>query len=211
MLLVCSAASVAVALVRQHHRQQQMIKITAVVQLVAGKLPSFICSSFSIFFKLKFFESSRIGRFSWLARIIADNGTGDGLSRERDRNQVFIYTRKRKGVEKRRRIWEWQKQAKVTILETSYRIQVSKLAFIHRLRASFVSTRKDVSKGVQTMVEDGSTILHHSSEKKLGKKRGEERPRCREKEKKPVRLHPRTTTSLVGRAFLSSDTDAILD
>lgn len=36
MLLVSAAASVAVGLVRHHHRQQELIKITAIVQLVAG-------------------------------------------------------------------------------------------------------------------------------------------------------------------------------
>lgn len=36
MLVACAVASLAVGLVRQHHRQQELIKITAIVQLVAG-------------------------------------------------------------------------------------------------------------------------------------------------------------------------------
>ena len=36
MLLVSAAASVAVGFVRHHYRQQELIKITAVVQLAAG-------------------------------------------------------------------------------------------------------------------------------------------------------------------------------
>ena len=42
MLLACAAASVAVAFVRHHHRQQEWIKITAIVQLAAGKSKSFL-------------------------------------------------------------------------------------------------------------------------------------------------------------------------
>ena len=37
MLLTAGVASVAVTLVHQHHRQQRVIKATAVVQLIAGK------------------------------------------------------------------------------------------------------------------------------------------------------------------------------
>lgn len=37
LLLTASVASIAVALVRQHHRQQRIIKAAALVQLTAGK------------------------------------------------------------------------------------------------------------------------------------------------------------------------------
>lgn len=40
MLLACAAGCVAVAFVRHHHRQQELIKMTAVVQLAAGKIPA---------------------------------------------------------------------------------------------------------------------------------------------------------------------------
>lgn len=46
MLMACAAASVAVGFVRHHQRQQELIKITAIVQLAAGINKSF--SNFSL-------------------------------------------------------------------------------------------------------------------------------------------------------------------
>jgi hypothetical protein len=44
--MACAAASVAVGFVRHHQRQQELIKITAIVQLAAGINKSF--SNFSL-------------------------------------------------------------------------------------------------------------------------------------------------------------------
>ena len=42
LLLTAGIASVAVTLVRQHHRQQRIIKVTALLQLIAGKFKSVV-------------------------------------------------------------------------------------------------------------------------------------------------------------------------
>ena len=167
MLLVSAAASVAVGFVRHHYRQQELIKITAVVQLAAGiwlVLSLQLARDWSA-------QSESLFRWNHGPYCTADDTRLLGIH--------LLYCRRREKENKNKMTSPffsggWQKQAGHSRRRPEYKWGYRRRVGSHPSSQPARVSRKDLSKGVQTTSKWRKTdpIFHHSSVRKGG--------RCRE-------------------------------